>query len=73
MQRLKLVRCEPRKTRLSKNRSQTERGSDMKFGSDLWDALRFLIALLKMIIEMFGDNDDQENMKKNNIKVELKK
>lgn len=41
----------------------------MKFGRDLWDALRFLIALLKMIIEMFGDAEDQENAKKNNIKV----
>jgi len=41
----------------------------MKFGSDLWEALRFLIALLKLIIEMFGDNDDKENLKKNNIKV----
>ncbi|MBA7616334.1 hypothetical protein ES703_23630 [subsurface metagenome] len=69
MQRLKLVRCEPRKTRLSKNRSQTERGSDMKFGSDLWEALKFLIALLKLIIEMFGDGEDKENLKKNDIKV----
>ncbi|MBA7585613.1 hypothetical protein ES708_27598 [subsurface metagenome] len=41
----------------------------MKFGKDLWDALRFLIALLKMIIDMFGDNEDQENAKKNNVKV----
>lgn len=41
----------------------------MKFGSDLWEALRFLIALLKLIIEMFGDNEDKENLKKNNVKV----
>lgn len=41
----------------------------MKFGSDLWDALRFLIELLKLIIGMFGDDDDKENAKKNNIKV----
>ncbi len=41
----------------------------MKFGSDLWEALKFLIALLKLIIEMFGDNEDKENLKKNNIKV----
>lgn len=41
----------------------------MKFGSDLWEALRFLIALLKLIIEMFGDNEDKENAKKNNVKV----
>ncbi len=41
----------------------------MKFGSDLWDALRFLIALLKMIIEMFGDDDDKANAKANNVKV----
>ncbi|MBA7474977.1 hypothetical protein ES707_10340 [subsurface metagenome] len=54
------------KTNQAKNR---KRGSDMKFGSDLWDALRFLIALLKMIIEMFGDDQDKENLKKNNIKV----
>ncbi len=41
----------------------------MKFGKDLWDAIRFLIALLKMIIDMFGDDEDKENAKKNNIKV----
>ncbi len=41
----------------------------MKFGKDLWDALRFLIALLKMIIEMFGDDDDKINAKQNNVKV----
>ncbi len=41
----------------------------MKFGKDLWDALRFLIALLKMIIEMFGDNEDKQNAKENNVKV----
>ncbi|GAI94920.1 unnamed protein product, partial [marine sediment metagenome] len=34
-----------------------------------WEALRFLIALLKLIIEMFGDNEDKENAKKNNVKV----
>lgn len=45
----------------------------MKFGSDLWDAMRFLIALLKMIIEMFGDDDDKLNAKKNNINLESKK
>lgn len=41
----------------------------MKFGSDLWEALKFLIALLKLIIEMFGDSEDKENLKKNNVKV----
>ncbi len=41
----------------------------MKFGKDLWDAMRFLIALLKMIIDMFGDNDDKENAKQNNVKL----
>jgi len=41
----------------------------MKFGSDLWEALKFLIALLKLIIDMFGDSEDKENLKKNNIKV----
>jgi len=41
----------------------------MKFGRDLWDAMRFLIALLKMIIEMFGDNEDKQNAKENNVKV----
>jgi len=41
----------------------------MKFGRDLWEAMRFLIALLKLIIEMFGDNDDKENAKKNNINL----
>jgi len=41
----------------------------MKFGKDLWEALRFLIALLKLIIEMFGDDDDKQNAKQNNVKV----
>ncbi len=41
----------------------------MKFGKDLWEAMRFLIALLKMIINMFGDDDDKENAKQNNVKV----
>lgn len=41
----------------------------MKFGKDLWDALRFLIALLKMVIEMFGDDDDKANAKQNNVKL----
>lgn len=41
----------------------------MKFGKDLWEALRFLIALLKLIINMFGDDDDKQNAKENNIKV----
>ena len=41
----------------------------MLFGKDLWSALRFLIQLLKLIIEMFGDADDLENAKQNNIDV----
>lgn len=41
----------------------------MKFGSDLWEALKFLIALLKLIIEMFGDDEDKAEAKKNNVKV----
>ncbi len=41
----------------------------MKFGKDLWEALRFLIALMKLIINMFGDDDDKENAKQNNVKV----
>lgn len=41
----------------------------MLFGRDLWEALKFLIALLKLIIEMFGDDDDKENAAKNNIKL----
>lgn len=41
----------------------------MKFGKDLWEAMRFLIQLLKLIIEMFGDNDDKDNAKQNNVKL----
>lgn len=41
----------------------------MKFGSNLWEALRFLIALLKLIIDMFGDDDDKAEAKKNNVKL----
>lgn len=41
----------------------------MKFGRDLWEAMRFLIALLKLIINMFGDDDDKEEAKKNNVKL----
>lgn len=42
----------------------------MKFGSDLWEAVKFLIALLRLIIEMFGDDDDKKNAKANRIKTE---
>ncbi len=41
----------------------------MLFGKDLWNALRFLIQLLKLLIEMFGDDDDKANAEKNNIKL----
>lgn len=41
----------------------------MKFGKDLWQALRFLIMLLKLIIEMFGDDDDKAEAKNNNVKL----
>jgi len=41
----------------------------MKFGSDLWMALGFLIKLLKLIIEVFGDDDDKNNAKENGVKV----
>ncbi len=41
----------------------------MLFGKDLWAALRFLIELLKLIIQMFGDNEDRENAKQNNVKI----
>ncbi len=41
----------------------------MLFGKDLWAALRFLIELLKLIIGMFGDDEDKANAKQNNIKV----
>ena len=54
------------KTNQHKNR---KRGSDMLFGKDLWAALRFLIELLKLIIGMFGDDEDKANAKQNNIKV----
>ena len=39
----------------------------MKFGSDLWMALGFLIKLLKLIIEVFGDDDDRNNAKENGV------
>ncbi len=41
----------------------------MKFGRDLWEALRFLIALLKLIIDMFGDDEDKAEAKQNNVKL----
>lgn len=41
----------------------------MIFGKDLWGALKFLIALLRLIIEMFGDDEDKAEAKKNNVKL----
>jgi len=39
----------------------------MKFGSDLWLALGFLIKLLKLIIEVFGDDDDKAEANNNHV------
>lgn len=41
----------------------------MLFGKDLWNALRFLIQLLKLLIDMFGDDDDKANAKENNVNI----
>jgi len=42
----------------------------MKFGSDLWSWLKFIIGLIKLLKEIFGDDEDKEDVRSNGIKIE---
>lgn len=35
------------------------------FGSDFWKILKFVIALLRLMAEMFGNDDDRKAAKEN--------
>lgn len=37
----------------------------MKFGNDIWLWLKFVIAIMKLLKEIFGDDEDREDVKKN--------
>lgn len=41
----------------------------MKLGSDFWPWLRFAIELIKLIIRMFGDDDDKKQAEENNVAI----
>lgn len=41
----------------------------MRIGNDFWMWLKFAIALIKIIFEVFGDDEDRENVKKNGISL----
>lgn len=40
---------------------------DMRVGNDLWMWLRFAIELIKIILRIFGDDEDKEAAAKNGI------
>jgi len=44
----------------------------MKFGSDMWLWLRFVIGLIRLLKEIFGDDEDKEDIKKNGNPFETK-
>lgn len=37
----------------------------MIFGSDMFKIMRFIIALLKLLAEIFGDDDDKNSANEN--------
>jgi len=37
----------------------------MKFGSDMWLWLKLLVGLIKLLKEIFGDDEDRQDIKKN--------
>lgn len=44
----------------------------MKIGNDIWLWLRLLIGLMRLLKEIFGDKDDQEDLEKNSKVVDSK-
>jgi len=43
----------------------------MKFGNDIWQWLKFAIALIKLIKEIFGDDEDKADVKENGSKLQI--
>ncbi len=41
----------------------------MKFGSDLWSWLKFIIGLIRLLKEIFGDDEDKDDIKNNGIQI----
>lgn len=41
----------------------------MKVGKDFWLWLRFAIELIKLILRIFGDDEDKESAHKNGIEI----
>jgi len=41
----------------------------MKFGSDMWSWLRFVIGLIRLLKEIFGDEEDKKDNEENGIKI----
>lgn len=41
----------------------------MRFGSDMWNWLKFVIGLIRLLKEIFGDDEDKEDIKNNGIKL----
>lgn len=41
----------------------------MKLGNDIWLWLKFAIELIKIIMSIFGDDDDKKTAKENGIKL----
>lgn len=43
----------------------------MKLGSDFYKWFQAFVAIIKVIIEIFGDNDDHDELKKNGIDAKI--
>ena len=42
----------------------------MRFGSDMWSWLRFVIGLIRLLKQIFGDEEDKEDIEKNGINID---
>lgn len=43
----------------------------MIFGSDMWKWLKVLIGLIKLLKEIFGDDDDKKDVQENGNSVQI--
>ncbi len=41
----------------------------MRFGSDMWMWLKFIIGLIRLLKDIFGDDEDKEDNATNGIKL----
>jgi len=44
----------------------------MRFGSDMWNWLRFIIGLIRLLKTVFGDEEDKVDNETNGIKLDPK-